>query len=103
MSDESYEDGNGNVAAILVGEKEWSLKGHGIVEDLDGKKLVIVTDQGTNNIDFEVEEGKILINNNYYVIILFFVKIPCCEHKTGNKKHLRHKPVFIKGTPVIAV
>ena len=67
IDDASYEDGNGNVAAILVGNKEWSIDGHEIVEDLDGKKLVIITDQGTTNIDFKVENGKILIGNNYYV------------------------------------
>ena len=54
MSDDYYEDKNGNTAAILIGTKEWQ---EGDVEDLDGKKLVITTDQGTTNIDFENPES----------------------------------------------
>lgn len=54
MNEENYEDKNGNIAAILIGDKEWSSPhGHEIYENLIDKKLVITTDRGSTDIDFK--------------------------------------------------
>lgn len=53
MDDESYADKEGNVSAILIGTKEWSLNGEPLKEDLTGKELTITTDQGSCSIDFD--------------------------------------------------
>ena len=59
MDDETYADKEGNVSAILIGTKEWSLNGEPLKEDLTGKELTITTDQGSCSIDFD---------NKYYTI-----------------------------------
>jgi len=53
MEDQSYEDKQGNISAILIGTKEWSLDGEPLKEDLTNKTLIITTDQGTSTINFE--------------------------------------------------
>lgn len=57
LDDTSYEDKEGNTAAILIGDKEWSKDGEPITEYLTGKKLVIKTDQGEVTIDFSFPEN----------------------------------------------
>lgn len=52
MDDETYEDNQGNTSAILIGDKEWT----DVLEDLTNKSLIIVTDQGTTEIDFTPTE-----------------------------------------------
>lgn len=52
MDDELYEDKQGNIAAILIGDKEWNNEGEPIYEDLTGKDLIITTDKGTTTIVF---------------------------------------------------
>lgn len=57
MTDDIYEDNNGDIAAILVGEKEWSDEnGDPLKEDLNNKTLIIKTDQGETTIVFDNEE-----------------------------------------------
>lgn len=63
MNEELYEDKNGNIAAILVGDKEWSKDCLPIMEELLNKKLVITTDQGTTEIDFIPTDEEIAIWN----------------------------------------
>lgn len=66
MEDESYTDQEGNIAAILVGSKEWSNEyGEPIKEYLNGKKLIITTDQGSTSIDFTypTDKDSNIINN----------------------------------------
>ncbi len=46
MDDELYEDKQGNIAAILIGDKEWNNEGEPIYEELTGKDLIITTDKG---------------------------------------------------------
>ena len=53
MEDESYIDKEGNTSAILIGTKEWSLDGEPLKEDMTDKTLVITTDQGSCEIEFE--------------------------------------------------
>lgn len=52
LDDELYEDTNGDTAAILIGDKEWSKDGEPLTEYLTGKTLVIKTDQGETTIIF---------------------------------------------------
>lgn len=59
MEDSLYEDKNGNIAAILVGDKEWSKDGQPVIEDLMGKKLVIITDLGTSEIEFTYDDDEL--------------------------------------------
>lgn len=74
MEDEFYEDKEGNTSAILIGTKEWSIDGEPLKEDLAGKSLIITTDKGTSNIEFEtLEDGRdysiqdvLDAINNYY-------------------------------------
>ena len=70
MDDASYEDKEGNISAILIGTKEWSLDGEPIKEDLTDKTLIIETDQGTSSIEFEpgyYDIQKVIDTiNNYY-------------------------------------
>jgi len=57
MTDESYEDENGDIPAILVGEKEWSDEnGEPLKEDLKDKTLIITTDLGETTIVFDSDE-----------------------------------------------
>lgn len=52
MEEELYEDKDGNISAILVGNKEWNFNGEPTFENLLDKKLVIITDKGSTEIDF---------------------------------------------------
>ena len=57
ITDDIYEDENGDIPAILVGEKEWSDEdGEPVKEDLKDKTLIITTDQGETVINFDNEE-----------------------------------------------
>ena len=54
MDDETYEDSNGNTSAILIGTREWE---ENETEYMNGKTLIISTDQGTTTIEFNPENG----------------------------------------------
>lgn len=52
LDDATYTDDKGNTSAILIGDKTWADDGCPVLEDLTNKTLIIITDQGTTEIDF---------------------------------------------------
>ena len=70
MDDVSYEDKEGNISAILIGTKEWSLDGEPLKEDLTDKTLIIEI----NHLDSIKNEKVIKVKelNNDSTLKLFY-------------------------------
>lgn len=64
LDDISYEDSNGDTAAILIGDKEWSKDGESTTEFLTGKTLIIKTDQGSISITFDYPKSSLNNSNS---------------------------------------
>lgn len=64
LDDTSYEDSNGDTAAILIGDKEWNKDGEPTTEFLTGKTLIIKTDQGSVSITFDYPKSSLDDSNS---------------------------------------
>lgn len=64
LDDTSYEDSNGDTAAILIGDKEWNKDGELTTEFLTGKTLIIKTDQGSVSITFDYPKSSLDDSNS---------------------------------------
>lgn len=64
LDDTSYEDSNGDTAAILIGDKEWNKDGESTTEFLTGKTLIIKTDQGSVSITFDYPKSSLDDSNS---------------------------------------